>query len=224
MKQKIILAGSAITSQIVLDYLRLDDRYEVVGATVDDEFSAQGGMDGLNVVGLSEALSTFPSDNHRIIIAMGYHDLNRSRENMFKKLKSMGYGIETYIHPDARIYSRYPLGEGALIFPGAIIESHAQVGSNTLVWAGAVLAHHSRVGSHCWVAANAVISGQAEVKNNTFIGVNATVVNEVAVGKNNIIGANALISRNTKDDSVYLARSAEPFRCSSEEYIKYFGF
>ena len=220
---KLVLAGNAITAEILHAYLKNDRRYEVVGATVDDEFLAQGTLTGLESVGLSRLRETFPPDSYRILMAVGYNDLNRVRESLFLRLKNMGYAIETYVHPDARVYSRHPLGEGCVVLPSAVIEPHAQVGSNTMVWCNVTLAHHSQVDDNCWIAAGAVISGQARVSRNTFVGVKATVVNEVTVGDYNVIGAAALISKNTKSHTVHLARSAEPFRYSSDDYVKFFG-
>lgn len=221
--KKIVLVGNAITADIIAALLRHDARYQVLACVVDDDYVASGGVEGLPTLKLSELAASHPPDEVAIIIAMGYRDMNRARESMFLRLKDMSYTMETYVHPDARVYSQHSLGEGALIFPGAIVEPHAEVGANTLVWAGVVLAHHSRVGSNCWIAANAVISGQATVERNSFIGVSATVVNKVSVEKYNIIGANALITKSTKAGSVYLARSAEPLRYSSDEYVNYFG-
>jgi UDP-3-O-[3-hydroxymyristoyl] glucosamine N-acyltransferase len=142
---------------------------------------------------------------------------------MFNRLKVMGYGMETYIHPDARVYTNKPLGEGSVVLPGAIIEPYARVGANTMVWSNVTLAHHSSVADNCWLAAGAVVSGQAKVLSNTFLGVNSTIVNAVTVEEFNVIGAGAMISRDTKAHSVHLARSAEPFRYSSEDYVKHFG-
>lgn len=221
--KKVLLAGNGVIADIVSAYLRQDARYQVLASVVDDEYVSSQGVEGLPTLKFSQLEISHPIDDVVIIMAMGYDDLNRSRESMFLRLKDKGYTIETYVHPDAKIYSQYRLGEGALIFPGAIIEPHAAVGANTLVWAGVVLAHHSRVGDHCWVAANAVISGQAKVDRNSFIGVSSTVVNKVTVEEYNIIGANALITKSTKAGSVYLARSAEPFRYSSNDYVRYFG-
>ena len=73
------------------------------------------------------------------------------------------------------------------------------------------------------VAAGTVVSGQAKIQRNTFLGVGCTVVNAITVGEFNVVGAGALISRDTKSHSVHLARSAEPFRYSSEDYVKHFG-
>jgi sugar O-acyltransferase (sialic acid O-acetyltransferase NeuD family) len=221
--KKILLAGNAITADILCAYLRRDARYEVSGLTVDDEFVSQGGIDGYRTVGLSAVAGAFPPATHRVIMAMGYNDLNRSREVMFERLKAMGYGVETYVHPDARVHTDHPVGEGSVVLPGAVIEPHARVGRNTMVWSNVTLAHHSSVEDHCWVAAGTVVSGQAQVRHNTFLGVGSIVVNAVTVGEFNIVGAGALITRDTKSHSVHLARSAEPLRYSSEDYVKHFG-
>lgn len=221
--KKILLAGNAITAEILCAYLRKDERYEVVGCTVDDEFVSQGSMVDLRTVGLSEATRVFSPQSHRVIMAMGYNDLNRSRETMFGRLKALGYGVETYIHPDARVYSDHPVGEGSVVLPGAVVEPLARVGANTMVWSNVTQAHHSSVGDHCWVAAGTVISGQAKVQRNTFLGVGCTVVNAITVGEFNVVGAGALITRDTQSHAVHLARSAEPIRYSSEDYVKHFG-
>lgn len=221
--KKVLLAGNAITAEILCAYLRRDARYELAGCTVDDEYLAQGSLPDVHSVGLSNLLQAFPPDAFRVVMAMGYNDLNRSREAMFNRLKGMGYGIETYVHPDARVHTAHPLGEGSVVLPGAVIEPQARVGVNTMVWSNVTLAHHSSVGEHCWVAAGTVVSGQAKVMRNTFLGVHCTVVNAVTVEEFNIIGAGGLITRDTKPHSVHLARSAEPFRYPSEDYVKFFG-
>ncbi|MCY1164432.1 UDP-3-O-(3-hydroxymyristoyl)glucosamine N-acyltransferase [compost metagenome] len=220
---KLLLAGNTVTAEILLEYLQYDSRYEVIGTTVDDEFVAQGTVCGVACVGLSQLRESFPPEMCRVLMAVGYNDLNRVRESLFGRLKEMGYMIETYVHPDARVYSRLPLGEGAVVLPGAVIEPHARVGANTMVWCNVTLAHHSVVEENCWVASGTVVAGKATVSRNSFVGVNATVVNEVSVGDHNVIGAASLVSRNTKPGSVHLARSAEPFRFSSEDYVKHFG-
>lgn len=221
--KKVLVAGNAITAEIICAYLSHDARYQVVGLIVDDAYVAQGGIDMHKTVGMSMVLQAFSPDTHSVIMAIGYNDLNRTREAVFFKLKALGYHIETYVHPGARVYTDNTLGEGSVLLPGAVIEPHVQVGANTMVWSNVVLAHHSSVSDHCWIAGGSVVSGQAKVFHNTFLGVNSTVVNAVTVGEFNVVGAAALVTRDTKPYSVHLARSAEPFRYSSEDYIKHFG-
>lgn len=222
--KKIVLAGNAVTAGILNSYLALDPRYEVIGLTVDDEFLASGGIDGLDSIPLSQLSEMQKTEDFSIIMAMGYGDINRSRESMFKRLKQSGYVIEIYVHPDAKVYTRHPLGEGCVVMPSAVIEPHASVGANSMVWANVTLAHHSSVAENCWVASGAVVSGQARVRRNCFIGVNSTIVNDVTIEEYCIVGAGALITRNTKPSSVHLARSGEEHRFSSQDYVKFAGF
>ncbi|RUR08741.1 acetyltransferase [Legionella sp. km772] len=221
--KKVILAGNAITAEILYNYLLQDKRYQVMGLTVDDEYAAQGGIKELETIPFSQVAATYKPETHQIIMAMGYNDINQTRESMFFRLKNLGYHIETYIHPDAKIYTQYPIGEGSVIMPSAVVEPHVRVGVNSMIWVNVTLAHHSQVEDHCWLASGAVISGSAQIKRNVFIGVNATITNEIIVNEYCIIGAGALITKNTKASSVHLARSGEELRYSSQDYVKFFG-
>ena len=222
--KKVILAGNAITANILCSYLSGDRRYEIHGVTVDDDFLQSGGIKGLESVPFSTLLKTRRPEEFSVIMAMGYSDINRSRESMFSRLKEAGYHIETYIHPDAKVYTDHPLGGGCVVLPSAVIEPHVRVGANSMVWANATLAHDCTVAKNCWVASGATISGNATVKRNCFIGVNATIVNDVTVEEYCIIGAGALITRNTKPSSVHLARSGEEHRFASQDYVKFSAF
>ena len=222
MKQA-VLAGNSVTANILNDYLAGDERYQIRGTTVDDAFTDKGGVTGLETVALSRLADLLPAQEGVVIMAIGYNDINRSRESMFQRLQRMGYSIETYVHPDARIYTESPLGEGCVVLPCAVIEPGAQLGANSVVWSNVTLAHHCSVSENCWIASGAVISGHARIQRNTFVGVNATVVNEVEVGEYNIIGGGALITRSTNASSVHLARSGEEHRFSSQDYVKYVG-
>lgn len=222
--KKVILAGNAITADILNCYLVQDSRYQVLGLTVDDDFLQGGGVQGLDTIALSQLREKHRPQDCAVIMAMGYNDINRSRESMFHRLKEMGYRIETYVHPDAKVYTKHPLGEGCVILPSAVIEPHVRLGANSMVWANVTLAHHSSVAENCWLASGAVLSGQAHVGRNSFIGVNSTIVNEVVIGEYCIIGAGALITKNTKASSVHLARSGEEHRFSSQDYVKFSGF
>ena len=221
--KNVILAGNSVTADILNSYLAQDGRYHVLGLTVDDNFLQEGGIQGLDSIALSHLREIHEPQDCTVIMAMGYNDINRSRESMFHRLKEMGYDIETYVHPDAKVYSEPSLGEGCVILPSAVIEPHVRLGANSMVWANVTLAHHSSVAENCWIASGAVISGQAKIERNSFIGVNATIVNEVVIGEYNIIGAGALLTKNTKASTVHLARSGEEFRFSSQDYVKHFG-
>jgi sugar O-acyltransferase (sialic acid O-acetyltransferase NeuD family) len=218
-----VLAGNAVAAEILLSYLARDSRYEVVGLTVDDAYVEKGTVTALPTTPLSRLRDSLPADAVRVLMAVGYDDLNRVRESLYLRLKEMGYGIETYVHPQALVHTQVTPGEGSIVLPGAVLEPQAVVGANSMIWCNVTVAHHATVADNCWIAAGTVLAGKASIGRNTFVGVNATVVNNVAVGEFNVIGAGALITRATKPSTVHLARSAEPFRYSAEQYVKHFG-
>jgi len=221
--KKVVFAGNAISAEILYSYISRDERYEVVATTVDEDFLHLGSFDKVPGVALSQLRESYPSSEVCIIMAVGYDNLNKTRESLFGRLRAMGYSIETYIHPDAKIYTEHTLGAGSVVLPNAVIEPHVYVGENTMIWCNTTLAHHSKIDDHCWIASGAVISGQAVIERNTFVGVNATVVNKITVGEYSILGAGALITKDIKPQTVNIARSAEQLRYSASDYVKYFG-
>ncbi|WP_299479850.1 acetyltransferase [uncultured Roseibium sp.] len=223
MEKKVVLVGNAVTAEVLCSYLQIDGRYQVSGLVVDDQYVDTGTISDVRTLGLSHLAEEYPRDEYSLIMAMGYNDLNQARERLFNKLIELGYEFETYVHPTAFVASDATVGKGSVVLPGAVIEPRSKVGSNTMVWSNVTLAHHSTVGANCWVAAGTVVSGKAVIERNSFLGVGSIIVNEVTVGEFNIIGAGALVSRDTKPHSVHLSRSAEPFRFSSEDYVKHFG-
>lgn len=219
----VILAGNSITAQIIFAYLQDDPRFNVVGFTVDDEFVSCESFEGVPVVPISKVAKEFDPIRTGFIASVGYRNLNRNREKLFESLMSLGFAAVTYVHPDARIYTRCNIGEGSVILGNAVVEPFAKIGRNCLVWCNSTLAHHSTIGDHCWIASGAVVSGNATVCRNAFIGVNATITNNVVIGEYCLIGGGSLISKCTKSSSVHLSRNAEELRFTAEDYDKHFG-
>lgn len=220
----VVLAGNAVAASLIAAFMRGDARYRIVAATADDAYAEGSQIEPIPTVPLSRLAETHPPGEVAIVMAMGYGDLNRSRESLFDRLKAQGYAIETYLHPSAHIHTTEPIGEGSVVLPGAVVEPFARVGRDTVVWCNVTVAHHSVVADHCWIAAGAVISGDASVGRNSFVGLNATILNRVAVGEFSIVGASALVSRTTKPASVHVGKGDDPIALDSHGYVKRFGF
>lgn len=220
---QIVLAGNSISANILYEYIKDDPSLTVVACVVDDQYIDKAVLDTVPSVGITEIVARFPPADHKILMAMGYDQVNEVRAGMFRRLKNLGYSMLTWIHPRAIICTRHPVGEGSVIMPGALVEPGTKIGCDCFLWGNVVVAHDAIVDDHCWLAAGAVVSGMAHVGARNFIGVNATIANKVQTGESCIIGGSAFISKNIKANSVYLARSAEPFRCSAEDYCKFFG-
>lgn len=218
--QPTIIIGNKFTAKMVYEYIRYDRRYTITGFAVDAQFIDEDHLFGLPVFDLRALIEVHPPESCKILMCVGYKNLNRNREGLFHRIKDMGYEVITYIHPDARVYTR-DIGEGAIIMPNAFIDVHARIGPNTVLWGNSSVAHHAHIGANCWLAMGCVISGGVDVADNSFVGINATVVNDLRIGKCNIIGAGALIVKNTNDFDVFISPQTPKFRLSAEDYLRF---
>ena len=221
--QDILLVGNSITAEIFYAYLRNDPRYRIVGTAVNREFMSASRVPQVPGIALEDLARRVDPANTHVLLAAGYRNLNRVREQLFEAVRGMGFTVATYLHPEANYYAEQAPGEGTVILARAMVEPGARIGKNTVIWANAVVAHHASVGDHCWIASGAVLSGETGIGARSFVGVNATVVNRVRVGELNFVGAGALITRCTKPNTVHLARSAETLRYAADEYERHFG-
>jgi sugar O-acyltransferase (sialic acid O-acetyltransferase NeuD family) len=218
--KEIVVAGNSSAAALLNEYIEYDLRYRIVAFAVDREYIREKSFLNRPVISLEEIATEYPSSSFSVLLGIGYSDLNRTRERLFSRLKEYGYTLETYIHPDAKIYSSN-IGEGSIVLANAFIDVHACIGENTVVWSNSSICHHAKIGSNCWLATGSIVSADAEIDDNSFVGVGATVVNKVHVGKYNIIGAGAFIAKNTQDYGVYINRQTEKFRLSAEEYLRF---
>ena len=222
MTQSVVIVGNSIAAEVMHQLITNDNRYEVKAFASDSEYISVDTINGIPVVDIGNLSKKFDMSNVSLILAVGYRDLNKVRENLFNRLKSMGFTIETYVHPEAKLLSSIPVGEGSVIMPNAVIEPFVSIGTNTVVWSNCLIGHHSTLEKNCWIAASNVLAGEVTIKDNCFLGVGVVVSYKVTIQRNNIIGAGSLVSRCTKENEVYLSRSGEKHRFDSQNYAKYY--
>ena len=221
--QSVIIIGNSITAEVLHSLIREDERYKVECFAVDKEFISEDKFQGLKVVDIEDIPSLFDKSKIKIILAVGYKNINQNRETIYNKVIDSGFAIETYIHQDAMVHSKN-IGNGCIFLPGASVDPCCTIGNNTVIWSNVVCAHHAVIDDNCWIASGSILSGEVKVGNNTFIGVGAIIVNKVIIGEYNIIGAGALITKNTNANEVYLTKSGEKIPFNSKDYAKVYGF
>jgi sugar O-acyltransferase (sialic acid O-acetyltransferase NeuD family) len=217
--QDIIILGNGITAELMFAFINDDYRYKIKGFCVERDFITSDKFLDIDIIALEDIERFYDRKTYKVLMAVGYSNLNKIREELCYKVKSLGYEFLTYIHKDAKVYSGN-IGEGSVILSGTVFEPYATIGKNSVIWSNCVIAHNVEIEDNCWIAAGSVISANAVIKRNSFIGVNSTITNRVVVEEYNIIGAGALITKNTKKEDVYLAKQAEKIRFSSSDYIK----
>ena len=219
-KIKVIIFGTGEISQIAHHYLQEDERYEVFGFTMDNEFIEEKKFKNLSIIPFHLIEQKLPPDKFKLFIPIGYSQVNKLREKKYIEAKDKGYDFISYIHPKANISSNANIGKNCFIFEDNTIQPYVTIEDNCILWSGNHIGHHSKIRANCFITSHVVISGGCEIGENTFIGVNATLRNHIKIGKSNVIGASALILNDTEDNKVFMEKGTEASKVPSDRLRK----
>ena len=220
--QKIIIYGNGKIAGILYQFIRRS--YQVVAFTVDERvISDKKLFFGLPLVAFDKVEKDFPVKEYKMIIAVGYINMNNLRVQKYNEAKQKGYDFVNYIHPSVMIHDDFIIGDNNVIFDHVSIQPGASMGHSNYFWSNSVLAHGSSVEDGNWIASGVVISGDTKVGSRTFLGVNASIGHNIIVGDECFIGANSLVTKQTDAMSVWINRDAEQFRLDSKRFMVFTG-
>lgn len=217
MKPQLIIVGTGLFAEVVQCYFDELSPYEVIGFACHKAFKQEDAVRGLPLHALEDLHLVHPPGSVTLFVAVGYKQMNRTRQKVYTELKSAGYTFATFVHPAIKLWDSVSLGENVFIFEDNTIQPFTKIGNNTILWSGNHIGHHTSVGDHCFISSHVVISGSCTVGNNVFIGVNATFHDGLTIGDECLIGAGAVISKSTNPKEVFVPVSTKPFHKNSDE-------
>lgn len=220
-KNKLILFGKGLYTEIAYQYFQEDSIYDVIAFCLDDEFISESTYLGLPMVKFSEITEKYPPTNYSMHIAISYTNLNKVREIKYKEAKEKGYDLISYVSSNSTIKSKIPIGENTFIFEDNTVQPFVKIGNNVILWSGNHIGHHSTIEDHNFISSHVVISGQCNIKSNCFIGVNSTIAHRVTIEEENIIGAGSVINKNTSKKEVYAPEKTNLISSDSSKIAKF---
>jgi sugar O-acyltransferase (sialic acid O-acetyltransferase NeuD family) len=215
--ERVVLYGNGPVAKSAYFGLKSDSPYEVVAFTVDRAFIESSTLLDLPLIPFDEIQVSFPTNEYKMMIAVGYVQGNKVRAEKFHQAKSMGYQMIRHISSTAIIAPDVVVGENSMVGENCIISNLVRIGDNVRIGAGCFNGHDTMIGDHCFLSNCAVVGGSTSIEPYCFIGLNATVRNKITIAKHCVIGAGAVILQNTKEKQVYLARPAELLPVSSDD-------
>jgi sugar O-acyltransferase (sialic acid O-acetyltransferase NeuD family) len=208
MKQKVVIFGATEMAKLMHFYLTHDSPNEVVAFTVTRDYLKEEVFDGLPVVPFEDIESIYPSDDCKMFVALFFGRLNKKRAEMYSRAKAKGYELISYISSKAVTWPGLVIGDNSFVGEGSVINPFAEIGNNVII-AGSFVGHNSKIKDHCFLASHAVVLGDTTVEPYCFLGANSTIRDGIVIGKECIIGAGATITKNTKERSVYIEKTAD---------------
>jgi len=206
---KLVIFGDQDFAHLAYEYFTHDSPYEVVAFTVDGSHMKESQICALPVVPFEELTARFPSDTHAVYVAVVYGRLNRIREEICVRVKTLGYKLASYISSRAFVWHNATLGEHCFVFEDNTIQPFVTIGENVVLWSGNHIGHHSHIGGHCFITSHVVISGWCEIGDHCFLGVNCTLANNTRVGAESWVSHGAILAGDIPPHSLVRTQSSE---------------
>ena len=199
--QKIVVLGAGGHAKSVIDTIEAQGKYEIAG--IVDKSNQQVCYKKYKVIGSdSDLQDIYLSGVQRAFIAVGFLGKSNLREQLYDRLKNIGFGIPIIIDDTATVARNVTIGEGTYIGKGSVINTDAYIGKMCIVNTGVIIEHESRINDYTHVAVGAVLCGGVQVGRMSLIGANATVIQNLKIGNRCIVGAGTVITKNMGDNEM----------------------
>lgn len=225
-KRNIVIFGTSKIAEIVYDSLMNDMSADLnpVAFCVDAEFYCEKEKFGLPVIKFEEVERFYAPEDFSMLIAIGYHDMNRVRARKCEEAIGKGYHLSTYIHSNVVVPPSAVIGINTIILNDVSIGAFARIGNDVCIISNAVIGHHATIKDHVWITSGTVIGGNTTIGERCFLGINSTVAHNIKLGDHNFIGTNAIITRSTEAESVYIVPDTPKYKLNTDQFMRLVKF
>lgn len=196
--EKIVLIGGGGHCKVVIDMIKLGERFEIVGI-IDKE---KGQVMGVPIIGDDEILEKlFNEGVRKAFVCVGGISNPRIREKLYLNLKKIGYSLPVIIHPHSIISDSVSIGEGTCVMAGAVLNAGCKVGENCIINTRALVEHDANLDKNVHVSPGAIVLGDVTVGKNSLIGAGTVIKQGISVGENTIVGAGSVVVKDIAEGS-----------------------
>lgn len=206
--EKVVIFGTTELAVMCHFYLTHDSPYDVVAFTVDQDYIKEETLCNLPVVAFENIELSHPPNEYKILVAVWFGKVNKTRAEKYYQAKAKGYSLISYISSKSTICPGLVLGDNCIILGNCAIQPFVKLGNNITLLDGCVIGHHSIIKDHCFLSLHAVVSGEVILEPYCFLGANSTIRNNVVIASECVIGAGTLILENTRERGVYKGNPA----------------
>ena len=221
--KNIVIFGLGETAHLAYEYFTHDPAYadyEVVAFCADREYIKEDCFLDLPVVSTDDVITRLSPNEHCAFAAAGSGKLNRARERLYNKAKSLGYKMVSYVSSRAFVWHNVEIGENCFILEDNTLQPFTKIGNNVVLWSGNHIGHRSEIEDHCFITSHVVVSGFCKIGAYSFVGVNAAFTDGITVGQDNFIGMGTIVNKNTQPDEFYSGAPMNLRKVSATKFCK----
>jgi UDP-perosamine 4-acetyltransferase len=199
----VIGIGAGGHAKVILEILRADRRYRLVGLLDRNRELWGSEVAGVPVLGGDELLEKlFAAGTRHAFIGVGTTGSAAPRRKLYEAATQLGFEFVPAIHPRATVSAMAKIGRGVAVMAGAVINTDTRIGDNVIINTGAVVEHDCSIGDHAHIATGAALAGGVSVGTGSLVGIGASVRQGVRIGNNAIVGAGAVVVKDVPDNIV----------------------
>lgn len=199
---KIIIYGGGGHAKACIDVIRQMGIFNIYGI-VGRKLKIGSQVLGVDIVGDDDDLDTLYKEGyHMIVNGVGAVSNHPVREEIYKRLKSIGFYLPNIIHPKSIVEPSVKLGEGNQIMAAAVVGSDASIGNNCIINSGSIISHECILGDNVHIAPGAILAGKVSVGNNTLVGMGSSTYLRVKIGSNVTIYNGCVVSYDIADNTI----------------------
>ncbi|MGB0383244.1 MAG: acetyltransferase [Ardenticatenaceae bacterium] len=219
MAIKVISLGAGGHAKVIIEILRMDSRYELVGLLDSKPGLVGKKVLGVPILGDDNLLPELVQQGvNSFVIGLGSTGNNQPRQRLFEFALSHNLEPLTVVHPRAICSVWAKVGHGSQLLPGSIVNGGAVLGENVLINSGAIVEHDCVIANHVHIATGAKLASTVHVGRLAHIGAGATVRQCITIGEGVVVGAGAVVVKDVAPHTVVVGVPARILRKTCSAY------
>jgi len=210
-KIQIIGFGAGGHARVMIEILRLDIHYELVGLLDPRKEFLGKSLLGVPILGDDALLSELLKKgiNH-FFVGLGGTGNTNPRRKLYEMARFHTMLPVNAIHPSVIISPSVRVGMGFTAMANSVVNACATIGENVILNTGAIIEHDCVIGSHVHIATGARLASTVQVGDGAHIGAGATIRQCVIIGAGAIVGAGAVVVKDVQSGMVVVGVPARP--------------
>jgi UDP-perosamine 4-acetyltransferase len=203
--------GAGGHAKVVIETLRLDGRYEIIGLLDRNPDLLGKSVLGVPILGDDEELPVLKARGVEcFFVGLGGVVSLAPRRRLYESALGLGLEPVPVLHPGAFISPSAVLGQGPTVMAAAVVNAQARIGENVILNTGAIVEHDCVIGSHVHIATGARLAGDVVIGEETLIGAGAVVRQGLRIGPRALVGAGAVVVKDVPGGQMVVGNPARP--------------
>ena len=205
--ENIVIYGETEFAERIFSYIKFANAANVIAFTNARNFKEKQEIQGIPVIDFEELNNKFEDIDFKVLIAIGYAQMNNIRKKIYQECKEAGHHIATYVSKSAIMYSQN-IEEGCIIMPNVYVGPNCKIGKCNIIASSCCLSHDNCLGDFNFISSSVTFGGHSSVENHCFIGLNCTIRDGITINDSTLIGSASNVLKSTNQNSVYVGNPA----------------